>query len=134
MSNLVTDTHGIIWYLEDNPRLGVKANQAFEACDHGEIVIYVPTICLIEIIYLQEKGRIPATLFARLDLELQANTNNLVLMELTREVVHAVSQIPRTIVPELADRIIAGTALCLSLPLITQDGKIQQLPNLATIW
>jgi PIN domain nuclease of toxin-antitoxin system len=134
MSNFVTDTHGLIWYLEDSPRLGIKANQAFDACDRGEIIIYVPTICLIEIIYLQEKGRIPSTLFARLDLALQADTNNLVLIELTREVVHAVSKIPRTIVPELPDRIIAGTALCLSLPLITQDSKIQQLPNLATIW
>ena len=25
MSNAVTDTHGLIWYLEDSPLLGAKA-------------------------------------------------------------------------------------------------------------
>lgn len=107
------------------PVLVSKPTRPLKLVTKGEIIIYVSTICLVEIIYLQEKCRIPSTLFARLDLELQADTNNLVLMELTRDVVHAVSQIPRTIVPELPDRIIAGTALCLSLPLITQDSKIQ---------
>ncbi|MCK6629038.1 MAG: hypothetical protein L6R45_28145 [Anaerolineae bacterium] len=63
MPDYVTDTHGLIWYLEDNVRLGRQASQLFDACDRGEIVIYVPTICLIEIIYLQEKGRIPTHLF-----------------------------------------------------------------------
>lgn len=28
MSNAVTDTHALIWYLEDSPRLSSVANQA----------------------------------------------------------------------------------------------------------
>jgi len=55
MSNLVTDTHPLIWYLEDSSNLSPAANQAFERCDRGDIVIYIPTICLVEIVYLQEK-------------------------------------------------------------------------------
>ena len=47
MSNAVTDTHALIWYLEDNPKLSDAANEVFEQCDRGEIVIYIPTICLI---------------------------------------------------------------------------------------
>jgi PIN domain nuclease of toxin-antitoxin system len=58
MSNAVTDTHALIWYLEDNPKLSEAANEVFEQCDRGEIVIYIPTICLVEIVYLQEKARI----------------------------------------------------------------------------
>ncbi len=44
MPDLVTDTHSLIWYLEDSPHLGSKANQAFDACDRSEIIIYIPTI------------------------------------------------------------------------------------------
>jgi PIN domain nuclease of toxin-antitoxin system len=74
MSDLVTDTHSLIWYLEDSPRLGAKANKAFEACDRGEIIIYVPTICLVEMVYLQEKGRIPSSLRTQTEIELHSGT------------------------------------------------------------
>ncbi|AFY43527.1 PilT protein domain-containing protein [Nostoc sp. PCC 7107] len=30
MTDLVTDTHALIWYLEDSPNLSTAANQAFE--------------------------------------------------------------------------------------------------------
>ncbi len=33
MSDAVTDTHALIWYLEDSPRLSSTANQTFEQCD-----------------------------------------------------------------------------------------------------
>lgn len=35
MSNAVTDTHALIWYLEDSPRLGAAANRVFNECDRG---------------------------------------------------------------------------------------------------
>lgn len=59
MTDYVADTHSLIWYLEDSPRLSSGARECFDACDRGEVIINVPTICLVEIIYLQEKGRIP---------------------------------------------------------------------------
>ncbi len=40
MPDVVTDTHGPIWYLEDSPRLGPAAGRAFDACDRGEIVAW----------------------------------------------------------------------------------------------
>jgi len=51
MADFVTDTHGLIWYSEDSPRLGPGAREAFDACDRGVSLIYVPTICLVEIVY-----------------------------------------------------------------------------------
>jgi hypothetical protein len=39
MLDAVTDTHGLIWYLEDSPRLGRVAKDALDACDQGEIAI-----------------------------------------------------------------------------------------------
>jgi PIN domain nuclease of toxin-antitoxin system len=77
MSDLVTDTHALIWYLEDSPRLSPRANQAFDKCDAGEIIIYIPTICLVEIVYLQERGRISANMKSQLDTALAVKTSGL---------------------------------------------------------
>lgn len=44
MPDAVADTHSLIWYLEDDPRLGPEADRTFEACDRGELLIYLPTI------------------------------------------------------------------------------------------
>ena len=133
MPDVVTDTHGLIWYLEDSPRLGAAARDAFDACDRGESIVYVPTICLVEILYLQEKGRIPTGIKAQLDTELQAGTGGLVLVALTPEVAHRVAQVPPSQVPDMPDRIIAATALHLNLPLITRDHAIR-ISDVQTIW
>lgn len=133
MPDAVTDTHGLIWYLEDSPRLGPAARQMFDACDRGEIVIYVPTICLVEIIYLEEKGRIPSSLLLQFDAELQSGSSGLALAALTGEVAEAVARVPRSEVPDMPDRIIAATALLLGLPLVSRDGQIQS-SDVMTIW
>jgi PIN domain nuclease of toxin-antitoxin system len=133
MSDVVTDTHALIWYLEDSPRLSVAANQLFDRCDRGEIIIYVPTICLVEIIYLQEKGRISSQLKTQLDLELMSGNTGLIVFELTTGVVEALATIPRDSVPDLPDRIIAATAVHLGLSLISRDSKIAA-SKVNTIW
>jgi PIN domain nuclease of toxin-antitoxin system len=33
MPDAVTDTHALIWYLENSSRLSIAANQFFEQCD-----------------------------------------------------------------------------------------------------
>ena len=133
MPDVVTDTHALIWYLEDSPRLGPDARSAFEACDRGESVVYVPTICLVEIVYLQEKGRIPTDLKSALYDALQAGNTGLVPYSLTLEVVDALAKVPRADVPDMPDRIIAATAVHLGVPLISRDRKLQ-LSSVETIW
>jgi len=133
MADAVIDTHALVWYLEDSPRLSPAAREVFDACDRGEVVLYVPTICLVEIIYLQEKGRIPAELRADLEAQLLAGTSGLILTGLTPEVAEAVADVPRTAVPDMPDRIIAATAVHLGLPLVSRDHLIQ-LSSVETIW
>ena len=133
MPDAVTDTHGLIWYLEDSPLLGAEASRAFDACERGEITIYVPTICLVEVLYLQEKGRIPADSKTQLETELKSGASNLVLADLTIDVVDAMASVSRSIVPDMPDRIIAGTALYMRLPLISRDRQLQ-LSQVDTIW
>jgi PIN domain nuclease of toxin-antitoxin system len=133
MADVVTDTHGLIWYLEDSPRLGPAAREAFDRCDRGEMLVYVPTICLVELVYLQEKGRIPRDLMAKLNAELLRGASGLVVKDLTLEIASALADVPREAVPDMPDRIIAATALCLGLPLISRDHKIR-LSAVDAVW
>jgi PIN domain nuclease of toxin-antitoxin system len=133
MSDFVTDTHGLIWYLEDSPRLGSEARAAFDACDHGRSIVCVPTICMVEIVYLQEKGRIPSDMMDKFYDELRSRDSGLAVVDLTLGVVEALVRVSRTEVSDMPDRIIAATALHLNFPLISRDRRIQ-LSDIETIW
>jgi PIN domain nuclease of toxin-antitoxin system len=133
MLDAVVDTHALVWYLEDSPRLSHAARQVFDDCDRGEIILYVPTICLVEIIYLQEKGRIPANLKEELDAQLRAGSSGLSLIGLTPEVAEAVGRVPRSEVPDMPDQIIAATAVHLGLPVVSRD-RLIHLSSTETIW
>lgn len=79
------------------------------------------------------KGRIPADLKKQLDAELRSGVTGLILFNLTGEVADAISQVPRSRVPDLPDRVIAATALHLGLPVISRDRKIR-LSSVRSIW
>lgn len=100
----------------------------------GGFVIILPTISIVEIVYLIEKGRlVPQTLTSLMQV-LKLPNSSFILQGLTEDIAQTVAQIPRSIVPEMPDRIIAATALHFNLPLITEDHKIQALKNITTIW
>jgi PIN domain nuclease of toxin-antitoxin system len=133
MPGYVTDTHGLIWFLEDSPRLCPEARECFLSCDRGESVLHIPTICLVEIIYLQEKGRIPGEMKRLLDEEIGGGRTNIALADLTSGVVEMLPRVPRADVPDMPDRIIAATALHLGLYLISRDRKMRA-SGADTIW
>ncbi|AFZ57243.1 PIN domain-containing protein [Anabaena cylindrica FACHB-243] len=129
MKAIVLDTHAIIWYFLKSPKL---SNAALTAIDQADS-IYIPSISIIEIIYLQEKGKIPETALQKL-IEILANSNTgWSVIALNLEVAQTITQIPRNIVPEMVDRIITATAFYLNLPLVTCDSKIN-LFNIQIIW
>jgi predicted nucleic acid-binding protein len=52
----VTDTHAIVWYFTDDPRLSRRALEVFEkTIKEGAIII--PTVVLAEIMYIAGKGK-----------------------------------------------------------------------------
>ncbi len=62
----VTDTHSLIWYLLDSPKLGTNANQVFIEIEEGKSYLIIPAIVIAEIIFLVQKGKIKADLDALL--------------------------------------------------------------------
>jgi hypothetical protein len=51
----VLDTNGLIWYLRDDPRLGISASQVIEAAEHGETRIAISSIVMAEPYYANKK-------------------------------------------------------------------------------
>lgn len=133
MPDAVTDTHALIWYLQNDARLSPTAAQYFDDCEYDGGRIRVPSICVVEIVYLSEKGRIPANTLDQLLKDLRAPDTVLEVVGLNLPIVLELRNIPRTSVPDMPDRIIAATTLYLKLPLISRDGQIQA-SGLATIW
>ena len=134
MSAVVADTHTIIWYLRSPEKLSTNALTSLDnALNNGES-IFISAISLVEMNYLVEKNRIPVGSLEQLLQLIDDPLVNLVVVPLDTPLARAFTQIPREIVPEMGDRIIAATALYLGLPLVTKDHKIRNLSNIQTIW
>ena len=132
--SVVADTHTIIWYLRSPEKLSTNALTSLDnALNNGES-IFISAISLVEMNYLVEKNRIPTSSLEQLLQLIDDPLVNLFVVPLDTPVARAFTQIPREIVPEMGDRIIASTSLYLGLPLVTKDHKIRNLSNIQTIW
>ena len=128
--NFVTDTHALLWWFIDSPRLSPKATEILQGCENGENIIFVPSIVIAEAFSIFEKKRISfdfKRLFKKMD-----ESDNFVLIPLDYPILR--NMIDLSDIPELHDKIIVSTAMYLGLPLITKDKTIQKLLYLETIW
>lgn len=132
MSDLIADTHAVIWHLNNRSRLSAIARKALAEAERIGL-IFVSSISLVEMIYLTEKGRIAPDVLILLRDALDDPTTAFRLVEVNREVTGFLEKIARQDVPDMPDRIIAATALYLNLPLVTRDGKIKT-SGIKTIW
>jgi len=130
---VVVDTHSAVWYLLASNSLSGEALRALEAATQAGDPVYLPSISVVEVIYLVEKGRLPQLALERLNDALADSESAFVLAPLDLTVAHSVQRVPRDTIPDMPDRIIVATALQLSLPLITCDRRTQSL-GVETIW
>ena len=134
MSAIVADTHAILWaILQVEDRLSPAAIQAFKDAEQQGDPVYISSISLVETRYLEEKGRLLSGTLDRLHNELDEEDAALILVPVTRSVTDLLGQIPRALVPDMPDRIIAATALYLDLPLVTRDHQIRTA-SITTVW
>jgi PIN domain nuclease of toxin-antitoxin system len=133
MAGVVVDTHAAVWYLANSPRLSSAALDALDRASASGEPILIPSISLVELTYLVEKGRLPSEARERLVRALAAANSPFELAPLDGRVAAAVEVIDRTVVPDLPDRVIAATALSHGAPLVTRDGKIRAC-QVQTIW
>ncbi len=133
MNRYVTDTHALIWHLQNLPNLSSRVRQIFSEIDEGRSKAVIPTIVPVEMIYLSEKGRIPGNLLNTVLNLIGTDSANYELAPLDFSVISSLRQISRSVVPDMPDRIIAATALALGLPLLSRDSAISNLSNIQVI-
>ncbi len=133
MITAIADTHAVIWYLYDDPRISEKAKRFIEVTKGDGNQIGISTITLVEMVYLIEKGRIKEEAYTKLNKELKDNQSVLLEISLTNRIVVELAKIDRKSIPDMPDRIIAATALYKKVPLLSRNGKIELSP-IETIW
>jgi PIN domain nuclease of toxin-antitoxin system len=82
---------------------------------------------------LIEKGKFTKLLLDKLLADMRKIGTALELVPVTEEISLTLRTVPRDIVPDMPDRIIAATALEMGLPLVTRDHKIIA-SGIPTIW
>ncbi len=58
----MTDSHSLIWYLLDSPKLSFNANKVFKKIEDGKAQLLIPAIVVAEIIYIVQSGKVEADL------------------------------------------------------------------------
>lgn len=126
----VADTHGFLWFLTEDKRLGKKAKEIFVSCDRGETIIVIPSIVLIEALLICEKKKVDLE-FKKV-LEKMQNSLNYPVYPLDFRIISVCQNLKQ--LPDPHDRIVVATAKLLNAILITKDEKIINSKLVKTIW
>jgi len=129
----IADTHAAIWYLFSDPRLGSEASAFIDATIANGDHIGVSAISLAEMVYLIEKGRIPASALNDLHTSIADPQAVLQHVPLDEKVAMEMTAVPRQEIPDLPDRVIVATALLRGVPVLSRDRRIRS-STIATIW
>jgi PIN domain nuclease of toxin-antitoxin system len=126
----LADTMALVWQVQRDRKLGKQAQRIFAEAEQGLHRLAISGVTLMEVMYLSERGRISVNL-ATLQ-NLFAQSSNYVVIPVSFDVVAASALIDD--IPELHDRVIAGTAAWLNIPILTNDPDMTASRHVRTIW
>jgi len=128
-NSFVTDTMALILRLEKR-KLPPKVKAIFKNAENEEVEIIIPVMVLAELGYLAERKKIETNLE---DIKKYCSKHKSIIIEpITQEIIEKTFEIDD--IPELHDRIIAGTALKKELELISNDPIISGSRFVKVIW
>ncbi len=131
--SLVLDTHTALWYLEDSRQLSAAAKNAIEKHIRLGKDVFLSAISLVEAVYLVERTRLPYGALQRLRTALNDPNSGVFVTPVDMKVAESMRTVPRDLVPDMPDRIIADTALYLGAPMVTRDRRLPST-GIKTIW
>jgi PIN domain nuclease of toxin-antitoxin system len=129
----VADTHALVFFATgDLRRMSPRSRRIFRRAEEERDRVHVPAICFFEMALLLERGR----LRSRLSFEdwhgLVAGHPGLAVEALAWEDIREARGLAGLVDP--FDRLIAGTALRLDAPLLTNDERIRRSGLVRTVW
>ena len=90
MAAVVVDTHAAVWYLLNAKSLSSNAQKAMDEAVQAGDPVYVSSISLVEVVYLVEKGKLPAVVLDRLTRALSEPDSGFVIAPLNLAVALAI--------------------------------------------
>lgn len=132
MKNIV-DAHCLIWYLENNSRLGPHARAILQ--DPASDLV-LPATAYAEACWIVQRGKTSIPTVAEV-VSTVNDDSRIVVYPLDQEVIDASHNL--TVINEMHDRQIVATALVLArqgsvVALLTHDGNITQARLVPVIW
>jgi len=126
----VTDSHSLIWYLIDSPKLSFNANKSFKEIEEGKAKLLIPAIVVVEIIYIVESSKVKADLDNLIRKIQQAK--NFEISPLGSNQLLCFKK--QTEIPEMHDRLIVCEALLNKARVITKDREIKDSGIVEVVW
>ncbi len=111
------DTHALIWYLLDDPKLGKQARVIFRAAEQNQTLLIVSSVVMAEFYFANAKNK----WFADFEALFADIISKPFIRFVAFEHTHVADFSGDARVPEMHDRIIAGLARRLGVALLTSD-------------
>ena len=130
MNEYVADTHALFWYMTASPRLSAAAKAAFDEGINNQALIYIPSIVLAELYFLNVKYNYPID-FAGEYKKLETGGQFILTNFEPQDVLDFDAD---SAVKEMHDRIIVGVARKLNAACLTKDSNIINSGLVKIIW
>ena len=125
----VIDTHPLVWYFIDSPKLSAIAKNVFVDIEQGTSLGIIPTIVLAEMVHLADKKKIPISITETIAKIHQSTNFGVASLDLT---------IILLMIPlktyEIHDRVIVATSQSFEASLITKDEFIHKSNIVSCVW
>lgn len=126
----VVDTHALIWYLTNDRKLGKQATTVFAGAERGETRLVVSVVVVAEMYYANKKHK----WFADFNATYQMLRTKPYFRFVHFKSDHVLDFDKDVSVPEMHDRIIAGLARRLGVPLVASDPQITAANIVKVVW
>ena len=131
MKRYLADTHALVWFLAKRSKLGRHAARVFEGLG-VTTEVHVSSITLWEVALLHDEGHLRLGEGFSAWCNALADLEGIRLEPLLRDDVEEARSLGRLLDP--SDRLIAGTALRLGVPLLSRDAKMKAEKRIRLVW
>lgn len=130
---ILLDTHVIYWAAAEPRKLSRDAAREIEKAGRAGS-LWIASVSLFELAGMLKQGRVRGSGEIQKDVEAIVGSVRAGAQEITPAIAVVARHFPDNFPRDPMDRLIAATARCLRIPLVTKDERLIDSPLIDTIW